>query len=102
MYDPFYEEDATRLLLSFTASRNVLLDVFYITNSYLHGSLDVSILNQQPNNSSGILAVPVHNFLLRNVRLGSRKFGRIGGAMLHDQPISWGFSISSIEPRLYL
>lgn len=53
------------LVISLSASRNLALQECDISNPYLYGDMDISIVTQQPTNSSEILEMPNRHCLFR-------------------------------------
>lgn len=101
LYAPVAAHESIRLILAFAASTNLILEGGDISNAYLYGNLDVPIYMDQPTNSSRCIQKPYHVCQLLKAMYGAKQAANIWGSVLHDSLISWKFTVSNFDARVY-
>lgn len=98
---PVASHEAIRLILAYAASENLLLEGADISNAYLYGNLDVPIYMTQHTNASSIQSQKDFVCLLKTSMYGLKQAGEIWGSLLYRVYISFGFTVSSLDVRVF-
>ncbi len=102
IYAPVASHDSIRMLLAIAAAQNLTLEGADISNAYLYSDLDISILMEQPTDSTKRHAMPGHTCKLNKSLYGTKQAGEIWGSLLDKSLKSLGFANSNYDDRIYL
>lgn len=85
LYAPVAAHESIRILLAISASQNLNLERFDISDAYLYGNIDVLIDMHQPFNSAEVLQKPDHYYILQKSLYVAKQAGRVWCDTLHEQ-----------------
>lgn len=100
-YAPVASHESLRMLLALTAADGLIVEGGDVCNAYLYGNIDVTVIIEQPTDSSGIEAQPGMLCKLLKSICGLKQPGNIWGSLLVNTLLSWGIKQSRIYPRLF-
>jgi len=100
-YAPVAAHETIRLLISYAASHNLILEGADISNAYLYGKMDIPILMEQPTNSTQVQERPGHLAILQMSLYGAKQAGELWGSLLNSTLMEWQFKPSNVDARLY-
>ena len=101
IYAPLASHETLRLLLACTASQGLILEGADVANAYLYGKLDVTIIMEQPTDSTGKQAKPGYVCELQNSLYGAVQAGEIWGSLFSNAIKSWNFKAPNLDERLF-
>ncbi len=82
IYAPVASHDSIQVPLAIAAAQNLTLEGADNSNAYLYGDLDISILIEQPTDSTKRHAMPGHVCKLKKSLYGTKQAGDIWGSLL--------------------
>ena len=77
IYEPVTSQDSIRMLIALPASQDVSLEGADVSNAYLYGDLDISIIMEQPTDSTQVPAMPGYACKLTKSIYGAKQAGEI-------------------------
>ena len=100
-YAPVAAHETLRILFSFAASQDLHVEGADISNAYLYGKLDITIIIEQPTDSSQVQMKPGYVAKVHGLMYRTKQAGKIWGLLLETCLHSWQFQTSSYDARLY-
>ena len=102
LYAHIETHESIRVLIVCSAGeRKTFIDGADIDNAYLHGNLDISIIMEQPTDSSQHLARPGYVCEFIRTLYGTRQECKICCSHPGKTLKQWGCNVSSIDNRVY-
>lgn len=102
LYAPVASHEAIRIIHAIAAAFGQLVEGGYVSNAYLYGKMDVSMIIDQLTDSSGTKERPMYAYLLLKSMYGTKQARNIWGSLLVTTLTTWGFQQSNIEPRVFI
>ena len=101
LYAPIASHDSIRLHLTISSSESLIFGGADVSNSYLHGDMDIAMMIQHPSDSSEREAKPGYVCQLTKSIYWTKQTVEIWGSLLDKSLTNWGFKLSKFDHRVY-
>lgn len=94
-------QDAIRMILAIATSEVIVVEGWYVSNTYLHGDTHIPIIIKQPKKAARLQENPGHVCFLQKVNVRYDEVGEIWGSSLPMVLLNCKFFQSTVDSGVF-